>query len=162
MDFLDSPGILGTRASLMMDVVVLAMVLALPVLAVSIYLVKYRRNYVAHKRIQLVLGITLGIAVLLFEVHVRLHGWTERAITASRPEIPAGLWSLLAVHVCLAVSTTGLLAITIVQGLRSIPNPPRPCAYSPRHRVWGRVTATGLMLTSVTGWIFYWIAFVAG
>ena len=161
MDYLDSPGILGTRASLMMDIVVLAMVLALPVLAVSIYLVKYRRNYVAHKRIQLVLGMALGIAVLLFEVHVRLHGWTQRAITASRPEIPAALWSLLAVHVCLAVSSTVLLAITIVQALKHIPNPPRPCDYSTRHKAWGRVTASGLALTSVTGWIFYWWAFVA-
>jgi len=52
-------GFLGTRATLMLDVVFLAMFVVLPVLAASIYLVRARKNYLWHKRIQVALGITL-------------------------------------------------------------------------------------------------------
>src|SRR5262245_29659513 len=64
------PGLLGTRPSLMLDVVVLAMFLVLPVLVVSISVVR-RGNYQLHKTIQLVLGIVLLLAVVAFELDMR-------------------------------------------------------------------------------------------
>ena len=54
-----SNGFLGYGASLMLDVVVCALVLVVPTLAYSIYVVKIRRNYVRHRNVQVALGAVL-------------------------------------------------------------------------------------------------------
>ena len=59
-------GFLGTRASLMLDVVALAMLAVLPVLGFSIWLVRCRRLYAIHKRIQLTLASVLLLTVVAF------------------------------------------------------------------------------------------------
>jgi hypothetical protein len=80
MDYPGIDGFLGTRASIMLDVVFMAMFAIVPVLGWSIWLVKYRRNYLLHKRVQVALLIVLGVAVGLFEIDVRfISGWRERA-----------------------------------------------------------------------------------
>ncbi|MCE9526788.1 MAG: hypothetical protein K8R36_12125, partial [Planctomycetales bacterium] len=65
-----STGFLGTRGSLMLDVVFLAMFAVVPLLALSIYLVK-QKKYAQHKLINLILGVVLLIAVLVFEIDMR-------------------------------------------------------------------------------------------
>src|SRR5262249_17937431 len=65
----------GSRGSLMLDVVFVAMFVVVPVLAVSVYLVKYRRQYALHKKLQLATACVLLVAVLLFELDIRLNGW---------------------------------------------------------------------------------------
>src|SRR5262249_6247353 len=72
-------GFLGTRASLMLDVVFLAMFAVLPILGWSIWLVRVRHNFALHKRVQLSLGVVLLLAVTLFEVDMRVNGWKPRA-----------------------------------------------------------------------------------
>ena len=49
----------------------------------------------------------------------------------------------------------------IVQALRKIPEPPEPSDYSHRHAFWAWIAAADMTLTALTGWIFYWLAFVA-
>jgi len=39
--------------------------------------------------------------------------------------------------------------------------PPTPGSHGPRHRFMARLAALDLLLTAVTGTIFYWLAFVA-
>jgi hypothetical protein len=39
--------------------------------------------------------------------------------------------------------------------------PPRPSAHSRFHARWGMIAAIDMALTTVSGWIFYWLAFVA-
>ncbi len=68
---------------------------------------------------------------------------------------------LLAIHLVFAVSTALLWIYVIVQALRKIPNPPAPCAYSPTHKRWARLAAADMTLTALTGWTFYYLAFVA-
>jgi uncharacterized membrane protein YozB (DUF420 family) len=167
MDYPGIDGFLGTRASLMLDLVALAMLAVLPVLAWSIWLVRYRRNYLWHKRVQLVLGGVLAIAVTAFEIDIRLHGWEERAVS---PDIidffpPATgvaqlVYTALWVHLFFAVTTVGMWLFVIVQALRKIPDPPGPCDYSPRHIFWAWLAAIDMACTAVTGWVFYWLAFV--
>ena len=70
-------GFLGTRASFMLDVVFLALFAVLPLLALSIAIVR-RRGYLAHKRLQLVLGSVLLLAVLAFEIEMRVFGWHRK------------------------------------------------------------------------------------
>ena len=72
-------GFLGSRGSLMLDVVVLAMLVVLPAMAVSISLVRFHRRYNLHKWLQTVLGILLLLTVLAFEIEVRTFDWALRA-----------------------------------------------------------------------------------
>jgi uncharacterized membrane protein YozB (DUF420 family) len=157
-------GFLGTRATFMLDVVVLAMVALLPVLAWSVYLAKYQRQYAWHKSVQVTLGIVLLATVVLFEVDMRLNGWRDRA--ASSPYSSAGgsfdwVMTSLAVHLFFAVTSAVLWLLVIVRGLRHFSNPPAPGAHSAWHKRYGMLAALDMAMTAITGWIFYWLAFVA-
>ncbi len=160
MDYPGIDGFLGTRASLMLDLVSLAMAAVLPVLAGSVWLVRYRQKYRLHKRIQLALGGVLAAAVTAFEVDIRLHGWRERAAGSPDGQVASLVYTVLSVHLFFAVSTTLLWIFVITQALRRIPKPPGPSPYSPRHIFWARLAAVDMVCTAITGWAFYWLAFV--
>lgn len=151
-------GFLGTRADFMVDFVVVAMVGILPILGWSIWLAKYGRNYVLHKRLQIVLAAVLGVAVLAFEVDIRLFGWRERA-QGSAEAIAEGVLASLYIHLVFAISTLVLWVYVLVHALRNIPDPPKPCPQSAHHRFWARIAAIDMVCTAVTGWIFYYLAF---
>jgi putative membrane protein len=157
-------GFLGTRATFMLDVVALAMVAVLPLLGLSVALVKYRRNYALHKRIQLTLGSVLLVIVMLFEIDMRVNGWRDRAAAspyAGQEGSTDWVFVALGIHLCFAVTTALLWAIVIIRALRHFPKPPAPNAHSPWHRRYGKLAALDMLGTAVTGWIFYWLAFVA-
>lgn len=159
MPYPDLDGFLGTRASLMLDVVFLAMFAVVPILGWSVYLVKYRRRYLLHKRIQLALGLVLLVAVVLFEGDMRIHGWAERAKPSPYYEtwVPYSLY----VHLPFAISTAALWFVVTIRALRCFPSPPEPNQHSRWHLFWGKLAAIDLLCTAVTGWAFYWLAFVA-
>jgi uncharacterized membrane protein YozB (DUF420 family) len=156
-------GFLGTRGSLMLDVVFLAMFAVLPLLGISIYLAK-RRQYVLHKRLQLVIAAVLLVAVALFEVDMQfLTDWESRA-EGSPYFDPAHKWTCpvgiaLIIHLCFAVPTFVLWIVVIVQALRHFPSPPMPGSHSRAHLRLAKPAALGMLLTAVTGWIFYFMAF---
>lgn len=143
----------------MLDVVAIAMLAILPVLTWSIWLVVRKRNYQLHKRIQLSLGSVLLVAVTLFEVDIRMYGW--RHLAEPSPYYGGLLTPVLYVHLFFSIATTLLWIITIALALVKMPVPPRPCAHSKRHRLLGRLSAAGMYCTAITGWTFYWMAFVA-
>src|SRR5690348_9332947 len=129
-------GFLGTRASLMLDVVALAMLLVVPALALSVYLVMFRRQYAWHKRIQLALGIALLVTVAAFEADMRIGGWRHRAEPSPFSGAAGGTdWVSVAlgVHLCFAVTAALLWIVVIVRALRQFPTPPTPSAHSPWH-----------------------------
>jgi uncharacterized membrane protein YozB (DUF420 family) len=159
MDYPGIDGFLGTRASLMLDVVFAAMFIVLPVLAWSIQQVRRHRRYALHKRVQLMLGAVLLVAVTLFEIDMRLNDWTLRAAPSPYYPQPANL--SLAIHLCFAVPTALLWLVVIVRALRRFPKPPLPGEHSRQHIFWGWLAAMGMAGTAITGWIFYWLAFAA-
>ena len=63
-------GFLGTDAPFMMDVVVVSLIAVVPLLVLSIVNAKQGRME-QHRKLQWVLTITLGIAVVLFELEMR-------------------------------------------------------------------------------------------
>ena len=65
-------------------------------------------------------------------------------------------------HLVFAVSTLVLWAWVVLEAWRRFPVPPQPGAHSARHRRMARLAAADLVLTAVTGTVFYWLAFVAG
>jgi len=153
-------GFLGSRASLGMDVVLIGLWALLPLLAWSIHLVRNRRAYEAHKRLQLVIAAALLAAIVVFEIDVRLvSDWRLRA--APSPFWPVGVLASLGIHLVFATSTLVLLVWVLWGAWRNFPAPPRPTEHAPRHRLLGRLAAVDLLLTAVTGSYFYWLAFVA-
>ncbi len=157
-------GFLGTRASLMLDVVALAMLVVVPVLGLSVYLVMFRGQYALHKKIQLALGTALLVTVALFEADVRLGGWRHRAEDspfAGADGATDWVSVSLAIHLCFAVTAALLWIVVIARALRNFPSPPTPAAHSPWHRRFGMAAAVDMVCTAVTGWIFYYLAFVA-
>lgn len=150
------------KASLMFDVVVVSMVLVTPLLAWSIYQVRRGRHFAWHKQVQLILGTILLFAVLSFEVDIRLDAsWWQRALES--PYHAKGILRpfLMFIHLPIAVLTSILWLATIVGALRKFPKPVGPNQYSSRHRWLGWSAAIGMFSTAITGWIFYWMAFVA-
>jgi len=156
-------GFLGTRASFGMDLVLVGLIALLPVLALSIYLVRNRRAYAAHKRLQIFIAGALLAAIVVFEIDVRLiSDWKVRAAAAGQnPWWPAGVLTALGIHLVFAVSTLVLWVWVVWEAFLRFPVPPTPGSHGPRHRVMARLAALDLVLTAVTGTIFYWLAFVA-
>ena len=150
----------SSRASLMLDVVFLAMLLVVPVLAYSIQLAK-RGKYAAHKALQVVLASVLLVAVTAFEIDMRFFtDWRALAQPSPYYESGAVMTSLL-VHLAFAVPTLVLWIIVTIGALRKFDDPPRPGLHSRFHRRWGMFAGYGMFLTAVTGWVFYYLAFVA-
>jgi putative membrane protein len=150
---------LGSRGSLGMDVVLVGLVALLPVLAWSIAAVR-RGNYRLHKRLQLFIVAALAAAIVFFEIDIRLvSDWKERA----RPSEfwPGGVLWALGIHLVFAVSTFVLWVWVVWEALARFSVPPEPGRHGPRHRAMARVAALDLLLTAITGGVFYWLAFVA-
>ncbi|MCP4170777.1 MAG: DUF420 domain-containing protein [Fuerstiella sp.] len=164
MDYPGLDGFLGNRASLMLDIVFLAMFAVIPVMGWSIYQVRQKR-YVLHMRVQVVLGVVLAAAVTLFEIDMRVNGWRQRAVESPyySDDLLSGLVNCsLCLHLVFAISSFVLWVYVIVQALRKLPRPPAPNEYGPQHRFWAKIAAVDMCLTAVTGWVFYYLAFVAG
>jgi uncharacterized membrane protein YozB (DUF420 family) len=146
----------------MLDVVFLAMFAVLPVLAVSIYLVKQRRAYALHKRIQITLAAVLLVTVTAFEIDLNYVTKDWRPLAEQSRFYESGwvdrcLW----IHLTFAVPTPLIWVFVIMQALRRFPNPPAPNEYSRRHARWGWLATVCMFGTAITGWLFYWMAFVA-
>ena len=159
-------GFLGTRASIMLDVVFLAMFAVVPLLWYSIQLAK-KRKFQAHKRMQLALATVLLVAVLAFELDMHyLTDWKLRAAPSPFFD-PVQMWSSpvgisLLVHLTFAVPTLFLWIFVITQALRLFPKPAMPGSHSATHLFLGKLAGIGMFMTSLTGWVFYYLAFVAG
>lgn len=148
----------------MLDVVVIAMAVIIPALGASICLVRFRRAYTWHRRLQLSLAGLLVLAVGAFEVEMRMMtDWTELA--APSPYYSSGTWNAvnlsLIVHLLFAVPTLLLWIFVIVQAIRQFGWSGQTGTYGRQHAFWGRLASLGMLMTAVTGWLFYWLAFAA-
>ncbi len=159
-------GFLGNDSSFMLDFVVCALVLVVPILVYSIWLVKFKRNFALHRLLQLLLGGILLFAVGAFEIDMRLHGGWENIINKN-PDAPrlsleqiSQVRQVLYIHLIFAVSTPILWATTLLLATKRFPKPIQPGEHSRSHKLLGWLSTIDLTLTSVTGLIFYYFAFV--
>ena len=159
-------GFLGYNASFMLDVVVCALVLIVPALAYSLYLVKFRRKFTAHRNMQVVLGVVLLLTVGAFEIDLQLvhNGW-ENVVARRQPPLNAEQLAfvrrVLWVHLVFAISTPLMWALTIGLAWKRFPRPPAPGPHSRLHKRLGWISTIDITLTSVTGLLFYYFAFIA-
>jgi hypothetical protein len=137
----------------MLDVVVCALALVVPTLLFSLYLVKFRREYLWHRNIRVLLGAVLLVAVTAFEVDIRLHGGWEQIVNPSgaAPRLSGEaleyIRHVLWVHLVFAISTPIFWATTIVLALKRFPNPPTPGEHSRLHRKLGWISTIDITLT---------------
>ena len=160
-------GFLGYHTSFMLDFVVCALVVIVPVLMSSICLVKFGRRFEQHRYLQTVLCVVLLTAVAAFEFDLQvIHGGWENVVKKSfsddvrfedriRRSQP-WLW----LHLVFAVTTPVLWVITIWMARRRFATPSAPGPHSRIHRRLGWLSTIDVTLTAVTGLIFYYVAFV--
>lgn len=146
-----------SRANFLMDFVVLAMAVIVPIMIGSVILVRYKKDYNLHKKIQIALGSILGLTLIVFELDVRLNGW--RHLAEASPYYENFVFPSLFVHLFFAIPTFFLWLVTIIGGIKRY-NPKNPLNTG-FHKKMGRYSAFFMLGTTVTGWIFFWLAFVA-
>ena len=160
-------GFLGYRTSFMLDFVVCALVIIVPLLLYSLWLVKVKKAWNRHKWLQVALGAILLVAVTAFEVDLQIvHGGWENIVRKSIPDeaalaakvAEARPW--LRVHLVFAVTTPLLWATTLILAFRRFPKPPVPSEHSRTHKTLGWLSTIDITLTAVTGLAFYYIAFM--
>ena len=148
-----------SRGSFMLDFVAVAMALILPTLYTSIAMVKKGRVDL-HRKLQIALGGVLLGAVGAFELDMRLNGWTHLAEPSPFWQTP--VMTALYVHLGFSVPTALLWFGLIVWSIRRYdPKAGFEPAVAGRHRKLGWSATVGMTGTAVTGWIFYYMAFVA-
>lgn len=150
-------GFLGTGAPLAVDLIVVGLSVVLPILFVSIALVR-RGERAKHRAIQVAITASLALALIFFEIQVRsAGGWREMIADRGHSDSRITLIGvLLGVHLIFAVSTPLLwVAALMTSGKAWSGQRPR------RHRLVARLAAGDLVLTALTGWLWYAVAFVA-
>ena len=158
-------GFLPWRGPFMIDVIAVAMVLVLIALSWSLFSVKYRKRYHRHKVIQLCLAGGLLILLVFFEIDIQyIENWRELADASPYYDAATGsglvVYSLW-IHLFFATTTLALWLLVILRATKEFPNPPGPNRHSVYHARWGMVAAIDMVLTAVSGWAFYILAFVA-
>ena len=153
------PGFLGTRADWLMDLVIVSLVVIVPVILYSWYRVR-QQGYGRHKKIQVWLTVTLAIAVLLFEVDLRMSGGLDELTKASGYYGTTLLDASTYIHLFFSVTTSIIWIVLIIVSLRRFPSPPVPVrSFRRTHRFWGIVGAVWMIMTGLTGLELYVLGF---
>lgn len=153
------PGFLGTKAPFMMDLVVLALFAIIPVLIYSIKLAK-TGQYIKHKSIQIALAIILLISVILFEIEIRIAGGIYQLIDIA-PSERLLFDIVLYTHLFFAITTPLIWGFVIFSAIKNFDGKSFPARYANKHRLWGKIATIDLILTSLTGFLVYYLGFLA-
>ena len=147
-----------SRANFILDFLALAMVAIVPIMLLSLFQVRQKKNYLLHRKIQIVLGIVLGLAILVFEIDMRINGWRQYA--EASPYYQTLVMPALLFHLLFAIPTLFLWVYTITMAVRH-----RIAASAEGHRFqhkkYGRLSAYAMIGTTLTGWLFFCLAFMA-
>jgi len=155
------PGFLGTRADVLIDIVTLSFIVILPVLIISWWLARTKKDYANHRKIQLTLGITLGIVVAIFEYDLKISGGIFELTKGSIYEGTALLNWTIYIHTIFSVATSIIWVGLIITSLIKFDNPPVPNKFSGTHRFWGRFGMFTMIMAGVTSPPLYYFGFVA-
>jgi len=153
------PGFLGTRADILMDLVVCSLAIILPLLGLSWSWAR-AQSYSRHRNLMVGLGSTLGFVVLLFEIDMRLAGGifelTKDSSYAGTLLMNVSIYG----HTLLSISTSIIWVWLLIKSWRAFPRPPEPGAFSEQHKRWGRIGMWAMALTGITGIELYVLGFM--
>ncbi len=153
-------GFLATRATWMLDFVVVAMAIVLVVLAISVFQARAGRRRL-HKIIQIVTATILVSTLVAFEIDMQLiTDWRELAKPS--PLYESGIVNMcLYIHLLFAIPTPFVWAGIIWFALSRFKRSFSADKFNRTHRIWGWIGTVLMFMTAITGWIFYYTAFVA-
>ncbi len=140
-------GFLGTRADVLLDIVIVSLVVVVPVLIYSWTKVR-QKQYALHKGVQLTLLAVLTVAVGVFEADMNGLGGIFVATAASSYAGTPTLNFWIYLHTAFAILTTLLWFVLAIASVMKFPKPPQPNAFSGTHRVFGRL---GMITMAITG-----------
>ena len=156
---LPSIGFLGTRASFLMDVILVAVDLVPFILVYSISLVK-KKNYQAHRAIQFITLTVVVIAVALFEFDIRLSPQPTVLAEANSWYEDSRFKIFLWLHIICASFTymtwAGLAYKSNKMFLKTLPG-----SFSKAHKKIGKLIFLGACYTALSGSVIYYLLFVA-
>jgi len=155
------PGFLGTRADVLIDVVMLSFAIILPLLVFSWYQARKQRNFQIHRNTQVILGVSLAIVVGIFEYDLSVSGGIFELTRGSVYEGTAVLNGTIYVHTAFSVLTSFIWVGLIIASLIKFENPPRPNSFSKTHRFWGKAGMISMIMSGITAPPLYYFGFVA-
>jgi putative membrane protein len=156
MDYMFSPGFLGTKAPFFMDFVTLIVTLLPFLVVVAIYFAK-RGKLKLHVVSQLFLYILSVIVVSYFEYGVRIGGGFETFAKESSLS-KTFLFEFLLLHIVISVVTVFWWTKTIISGMKAYRAETLPGKTSVSHRKAGLQSTVGIFLTSLTGlWVYLFL-----
>lgn len=152
---LPTPGFLGTRADVFVDIAIVFFIVAPFLMAYALRLPAQGRHR-EHRNLQagvLVAGI---VAVLLLEGSIRFGNASEALAASSLYGLPMA--SLFFVHLAVAFPTFIIWSVLAVLSWRrfsrTLPGP-----FGRKHRLWGKLAFVGMSLSSATGTGLYVMGF---
>jgi len=155
------PGFLGTRADVLIDIVTLSFIVILPLLILSWSLARNKKDYGSHKKIQLTLGISLGIVVAIFEYDLSMSGGIFELTKGGIYEGTALLNWTIYIHTIFSVTTSFIWVGLIITSLIKFDSPPAPNSFSKTHRFWGKTGMFTMFMAGITSPPLYYFGFVA-
>ncbi len=144
----------------MLDLLFVAMFAIVIVMIASICWVR-RRNFQLHRQIQIGLSAVLIVTVVLFEVDIRFFSDWQTPARESAFYDSGWVFRSLYIHLAFAIPTPFVWGAVVWMAVRNFGSHPNPGAHSWLHRRMGYLAAGLMLMTSMTGWIFYFLAFVA-
>lgn len=151
-------GFLGTRADVLMDIVICSLALFIPALWIS-----YRKakggNYRLHRNLQILMAAILTVIVSIFEWDIRSSGGIFMMAEGSRWADTLFLKASFYIHLFFSGMTSVVWIGLITLSLWKFGNPPSPGSFSRIHRFLGRTGMLGAILTALTGIEIYVIGF---
>ena len=148
-------------ASVALDILVLWAGVLIVGLAWSLYAVRFQGRYRLHRLIQAGLTGVLAVALFLLELNLFLDlTWWDRALQSpynQRGILVPFLWT----HRGIASVSCLFWLWTLVTAFHGFESPPTPGAFSRDHKRLAWVATVSVFTTAVTGWMFYWMAFLA-
>ncbi len=158
MEYQGIEGIFGSRASLAYDVAFLLELAVIPMFIQGLTLLLVRKNYETHKRLMLIVSGVFAVAAGLFAFEFFSYDWRTRVGVAA-DAIPRITYMTLTIHLAFLSITALIWLFLLVNALRKIPSPPRPCEFGPTYVFWLVLLGLQLFISTLTGWEFYLLAF---
>ncbi len=151
------PGFLGTRADVLVDIILLATAVT-PFLMLYAFRLARRANYAEHRRAQIILPSVMLVAVVLFEIDIRMSG-ADAFLAGSSFPYKRFLSVFLVVHVAVAIiSFLGWVVLATISSRRFLKV--LPGSFSAIHRFYGKLIFSGVTFTAVSGIALYFLVFV--
>ncbi len=151
-------GGLFPNTDILIDIVNFSFVVIVPALIYSWMKVR-KGEYSFHKKIQLTLFAVLFVAVILFEVDLKMRGGIFEMVKDSQFAGTTFLNSLIWFHMFVSITTSFIWVGLIAGSLWKFTSPPMPNSFSGIHKFWGKIGMIDMILTGITGVMLYVLGF---